>query len=467
MGRKLLFTHFLKQAGIVIGLLCSIPSAWSSHDTELGYPGWDTSGVPHEVSVVHFWNLGFGVPGRPINEQSGQTTSMEEAVTIIRQLAAEAAPHYGQTVTGYRLVTEPCGAPCPFTRFPACSSQYPLSLKIRTPLGTCADSAFRRIIYVWNDTMSNNGAPSVLQGTVIKYVFESARQTSYTVKLSPVSGTAETTITLASVEPARSTELLARVYDQNNQLVHNVGVELKLEAVNQSGGHQHGDNTAVERTGTLASNTSGTAVSDSGKTLTGSTGTNGLQFDYNAPAVSGDININAKCTGGKNCNHEGSKQVWVGVKGLEPIIPASDPATGSLYVLIGQDGHHPSNHYLKPNALGRLQQLAALYRQRFPNDPPLHLNDGSLERGGLFDIYWENAQKGTKRTAWWTPPHAEHRRGTVIDVRANRAVGAIPNTPRVRGWFEQQIRRLNGSFLLESLGTSNEHYHVRLMGVAE
>lgn len=292
-------------------------------------------------------------------------------------------------------------------------------------------------------------------------------QNRYRIELVPASGPAESTATLISIEPGTSTQLLARIYDQNNRPVPNVGVELKLEAVNQTGGHHHGDDTAVARTGTLDSNAGSAIVADNGKTLTGNTGTNGLPFDYNAPAVSGDININAKCAGGKSCTQGGARRVWVGIKGLEPIVPASDPASGPLYVLIGQDGYHPNNHYLTPASIARLQQLAALYRQRFPNDLPLHLNDASLERGGLFDIYWQNPNMGTNRTIWWTPPHREHRRGTVIDVRANKAAGAVPNNPGVRSWFETMITNLPGSFLLESQGTSNEHYHIRLMGVAQ
>lgn len=110
--------------------------------------------------------------------------------------------------------------------------------------------------------------------------------------------------------------------------------------------------------------------------------------------------------------------------------------------------------------------LAQQYHQVwFPLDPVLYVNDGSLERGGIFDIYWENKQKGTARTAWWIPPHREHRRGTVIDIRANNAEGAIPVANRAI--FEKLVKRLGGNYIHESVGTPNEHYHVRLLGVAE
>lgn len=259
---------------------------------------------------------------------------------------------------------------------------------------------------------------------------------------------------LADVEPgAPVTTLRARVTCAG-QPAGGKRITLAADVTAYSGGHQHDQGRRPQHTGTVSFNGSDT------------TDANGeVAFTFTAPVPAGDHTITARCTDGSCGTTTGS--VWVGIKGLEPIIPASDPATGPLYVLIGQDAYHPSNHSLTPAAIGRLQQLAALYRQRFPNSPPLHLNDASLERGGLFDIYWRNPQTGTQRTVWWTPPHFEHRRGTVIDVRANRAMGAVPNEPRVRSWFETTIRNLPGSFLLESLGTSNEHYHIRLMGVAE
>lgn len=117
--------------------------------------------------------------------------------------------------------------------------------------------------------------------------------------------------------------------------------------------------------------------------------------------------------------------------------------------------------------MGRLQQLAALYRQRFPSDPPPYLNDASLERGGLFDIYWENLQKGTKRTVWWTTPHVEHRRGTVIDIRVNGSEGSIPVDDEYFDAFEEIAQARGADAEIHSPGTSNQHYHVRLMGVAE
>lgn len=88
----------------------------------------------------------------------------------------------------------------------------------------------------------------------------------------------------------------------------------------------------------------------------------------------------------------------------------------SLFALDRLDTAHPANHYLNGDTLGKLMDLARLYKQvYFPFDPVLRLNDASLERGGLFDL-----------GALWAPPHHEHRRGVVIDVRANGSATAIP-----------------------------------------
>jgi hypothetical protein len=281
-----------------------------------------------------------------------------------------------------------------------------------------------------------------------------------TLKLSRPDDSSEDNTVLDKIEPAKEAMLVAKVYDQNNQLVPNVGVKLVLEAKQNSGGHHHPDDTVAVRTGTM----------NGQQIFTGNTGPSGLQFSYRAPSVSGDYKIVASCTDGKNCTQDGPDTVWVGVKGLEPIVPASDSASGPLYVLIGQDNYHPDNHYLTPKANGRLQQLASRYRERFPNDPPLYLNDASLERGGLFDIYYDYADKYGVRhernaEGWWTPPHAEHRKGTVIDVRANQAAGAVPS--RNHQILMDLARDIGVDAGLHSPGTANQHFHIRLMGVAE
>jgi hypothetical protein len=289
-------------------------------------------------------------------------------------------------------------------------------------------------------------------------------------------GTPSSTASLADVEPGKSVALVARVYDQNNQVVPSVSIRLEATVDAFSGGHQHDtgrhSNTATDnRLGRLdpLPPSQGT-VTASGAVLTGNSGTDGLVFNFVAPPVAGDHPILASCTDGKTCAQEGPKQVWVGVKNLRQI-PGS-----SVYQLItpNADTYHPDNHFLTDAAINRLTVLAALYRgdlkRLFPEpqfDFKLHLNDASLVRGGIFDIW---------RT--WKRPHAEHCMGAAIDIRANDAPGAIP------GWYYAAFQKLVGKVGATLASDENSgveipfdengvpqghlrHYHVRLMGNQE
>jgi hypothetical protein len=259
------------------------------------------------------------------------------------------------------------------------------------------------------------------------------------------SGQSESGIILTSVEPGKAAALIARVYDQNNQLVPNVGVEIKVDiVVANSGGHKHHDSQRPK----------GKLNGQDPPIVTGSTDAGGFSFTFNAPAPAGDHTLKASCTD-RTCTQQGPDRVWVGVKDLVPLNSAP------LYALIGSDTYHPNNHYLTNSALGQAVWLAQLYRQRFPNDPVLHLNDASLERGGLFDIQYPG-----RGATWWTTPHKTHRFGTDIDIRANIASGAIPAANFKI--FEGFVKRV-GASSCPSVGpgyrnTSNQHYHVCLMG---
>ena len=108
------------------------------------------------------------------------------------------------------------------------------------------------------------------------------------------------------------------------------------------------------------------------------------------------------------------------------------------------------------NASIVLQGIAGEWRSLYkPFGPVLHLNDASLERGGYFDIQY----------LWNRGEHAEHRRGTVIDIRANNLPGAIP-----RGDFkdfELVARKYGAVARLHKQNSDKQHYHVRLFGRAE
>jgi len=281
---------------------------------------------------------------------------------------------------------------------------------------------------------------------------------NHVIKLSRPDGSSINDTILDEIEPGKTTTLIARVYDQNNQLVPNVDVELKVDVVAMSGGHGHDDADRHNNyAGTLSpiGSANGT-VSDSGKTLTGSTDTAGLFFRFNSPAFpsnpAGDHFFTAKCTGGKNCTLKGPTQVGVEIKDLGVI-----PENLSLWRLVGRTDTHPKNHYVTLEALDKLIALANGYHDRFPNPPLLGLNDASLERGGLFDLY-------PKFPAWKTP-HKGHRKGVIVDIRANGQADAIPQENFKE--FDKLLRELGMSALPEDLNRSNGHFHTRLLGVEQ
>ncbi len=265
---------------------------------------------------------------------------------------------------------------------------------------------------------------------------------SYVIKLSRTDGSTADSTNLDEIEPQTTTRLVAKVYDQNNQLVPSVDVQLVADVTTNSGGHQHPN--APNRPKGLLSNGVTT-----GTTVTGSTGSNGMAFTFLAPAPAGDHKIIASCTDtGRACTQQGPDKVWVGIKGLVSLYETH------LYKLVGSDDTHPNNHYLTPAATGSVVWLAELYRARFPNDPVLYLNDASLERGGLFDI------KHDRRTQWWTPPHKTHQRGIDIDVRANEFVHADSIPHRNYFDFEEIAIKVGCSADMHSEFTRNQHYHM-------
>lgn len=451
-------SKILTYGGLIILLLAIhallLPSlAWATHYAEAGHPELDAI-APHTIVGTSVrYVTGCGAPGIP---SSGTVTSIEEGVQAVTEVMKRciSSPNPYVTVSS-TFWGDYCGGG---------ATQGNCAPRLAMPSGECADSAVTVSRYLAGyHSAESTQYPSVSGGSCktifVNYIRE---QQQYTIRLSSTDTASATGSIVSSVEPGKGANLMAYVYDQNGQLVPNVGIKLKLSAVEKSGGHHHGDNSAVERTGKLSSGAQGAVVSDNGKVLAGNTGAGGFAFSFSAPAVAGDIEIKAKCTDGKNCKQEGPETVWVGIKELLPI-----PTASTVYLLENRDGQHPTNHYLTREAEDRLLRLADLYHQRFPADPVLYLNDASLERGGLFDSYWKNPEKGTKRTVWWTPPHREHRRGTVIDIRANGAKGSIPVDDEHFRTFEDLAEKLHIQAEIHNPGTSNQHYHVRLMGVAE
>jgi hypothetical protein len=76
-----------------------------------------------------------------------------------------------------------------------------------------------------------------------------------------------------------------------------------------------------------------------------------------------------------------------------------------------------NNHWATADVITNIQNIAASYHQRFPNETLLKINDMSLEYGGRFDkdAQWEGYSN-----------HKYHRQGTDIDIRSK----TIPDDDR-------------------------------------
>ena len=249
---------------------------------------------------------------------------------------------------------------------------------------------------------------------------------------------------LVKIEPGEIQQLSVNVTGCGGGASSGAEVKLVIEPVNGTGGHAHHDE---DRPKGLMSN-GVTAESE----ITVYAGVGGSAVTFLAPKVSGDYKITASCLD-RNCNQQGDDKIWVGIEDLIPLNPSP------VYSLIGSKPEHPNGHYLTYSALLKITALSIAYNAKYPGKV-LHLNDASLERGGIFDIYYDNRAID----GWWKPPHTEHRRGTVIDIRANGASGSI--LPDEETSFRRLAKRYDIDVRPHGSG-SNRHFHVRIMGVRE
>lgn len=264
----------------------------------------------------------------------------------------------------------------------------------------------------------------------------------------------------AEVEPSNGSTIktlpfIATVIDQSGQPTTSpVKVQISAKVDPASGGHSHVDSNRPR--GGVANVK--TCPSDD-ECWSNTTDENGqVVFNFNAPEASGKYTITATCDG---CGNTETKSVDVKVKGLQPI-PSSD-----FYTFIGDNDKHANNHYLTPEAAAILWQIAVSYQfeqqfklqdtktMKYTIAPPiLHVNDASLTWGGLFDIAGK-----------WGSPHVEHRRGTVVDVRANNADTAIP-TQNFKA-FKLLAADYGADAHFESPSIERRHVHLRLLNREE
>jgi hypothetical protein len=295
-----------------------------------------------------------------------------------------------------------------------------------------------------------------------------ARLTTCTSSLS-ITLSGGTEVEPSSTSSTNTQPIIATVIDQNtNQPPANpVNVHISIKVDPTSGGHDHGNGTRPR--GGIA--TVNTCTSD-GECWSNPTVNGAVVFNFNAPEASGTHTITATCDG---CGNTATKTVNVKVDGLNPIpaLPFYALIEANGDVIGARTGWHIDNHNLTPAAAAVLAKIAVNYRfspKFYLRDPAtnsvilppiLHLNDASLPWGGVYDICARPDACAETGIVVWHKPHAEHRRGTVIDVRANGADGAIPKRNKAK--FVDYLVKLGLPYLHESKGTSNEHFHIRLM----
>lgn len=262
----------------------------------------------------------------------------------------------------------------------------------------------------------------------------------------------------SEVEPSNGSTIntlpfIATVIDQNTgqPTTNPVQVHISLKVDPTSGGHDHGDS-ARPRGGIAGVQT---CASDNECWSVTTDGNGQVVFNFNPTEISGTHTITATCQS-DGCSNTATANVGVKVDGLKPIPPSG------LYALYEVDGsvigavagEHPSNHYLTSDAANKLLIIAINYHHLYPKDPVIYVNDASLMWGGLFDL-----------DADWDTPHEEHRRGSVVDIRANSKAGAIPAEN-----FDALIRLAKLSKVnakIHNPSKTNQHFHVRLLNRSE
>jgi hypothetical protein len=266
--------------------------------------------------------------------------------------------------------------------------------------------------------------------------------------------------TLSEMEPSDKTTddsvtVIATVLDaQTQQPKAGATVSINVDVVANSGGHNHDAGRHVSPyTGTLDTTTG----------ITGSDGT--VTFTFTAPEVSGTHTFTATCD---TCtNNPATTQINVKVDGLAPI-PAS---VFYRFISPNADTYHPDNHNLQPAASAQLAAIAKAYYEAtylFKDGwlPNVMLNDASLNWGGILDCF-KTCLNTVPPSVPWGPAHGEHRRGSVVDIRARLPAVNDPNNPQADTLlyaqeFIKAAKKKGADPYLEG-----SHYHLRLFGVKE
>jgi hypothetical protein len=268
-------------------------------------------------------------------------------------------------------------------------------------------------------------------------------QETYTLTLTPES---------ATIEPGQSYTFSATVTKQGGGAPSiPVPVLVKVDVDPTSGGHSHGDGGRPK--GSLST----------------TSGVTSFPITFSSTEISGIHTITATCDLCVNSPKAATVQVMIKAAQTGDLITI--PASPTLYALTDSNGDvigavknvHTDNHYLTKAAIGKLGNLAILYKTKVNSKMVLYLNDASLVWGGLFDVDVDNP---------WSTPHSSHDIGTSLDIRAQNSFpikeGAVPITDFLK--FITESKKNHFRVALHCKGSTqtsvcygrldNRHFHV-------
>lgn len=159
-------------------------------------------------------------------------------------------------------------------------------------------------------------------------------------------------------------------------------------------------------------------------------------------------------------NFQGSRDITVRVQNLILL-----EENQNSYIEVGGRNAHPgpneripheldnpnTDHFGTQGLITAIQGLADAYNARFPNIPEnemLHINDMSLENGGLFDIeaHWNNVGG-----------HNSHRTGINVDIETQGRL-----TAEERTWLREEVTRRPADFDdARTLTHGGNHLHLQ------
>ena len=219
-----------------------------------------------------------------------------------------------------------------------------------------------------------------------------------------------------------------------------VPVQLKIEPISMSGGHDHPH---VNRPKGVLSATAG--ITDAQGKLS--------PIQYEAPIIGGEEEI---IVSSPQAQSNAKVKIVVRVGGLEPLpisplyelvgAPNNHAGTNDPCRTIPPASQHSQNHYGTSILTSAIMSIAATY-ESLHSGIRLRVNDMSLASGGVFDY----------RNDWQTP-HAEHKVGENADI----GFKGINNSNLCEDIKRGRLLRSIETYTRGLVKTHDDHYHIRI-----